>query len=48
MVVGALLLCVRLVQLGAVQIPDVTRSFPIYIMGIVSAYWFVERVVSLV
>lgn len=48
MVVGALLLCVRLAQLGSVRIPDVTRSLPIYIMGIVSAFWFVERVASLV
>ena len=48
MVVGALLLCVRLAQLGTVQLSDVTRSLPIYIMGIVSAYWFVERVASLV
>ena len=48
LVVGVLLTLVQLVRMGRVQVPATARQLPIYIMGIVSAYWFVERVASIV
>ena len=48
LVVGVLLTVVQLVKIGRIQLPRVAAQLPIYVMGIVSAYWFVERVVSIV
>ena len=48
LVVGILLIFLQLVRMYRVQVPAVVAQLPIYVMGIVSAYWFVERVVSIV
>lgn len=47
LVVGILLTLIQLVRLGRIRLPAVAVQLPIYVMGIVSAYWFVERVVSI-
>ena len=48
LVVGVLLTLVQFVRMGRVPVPAIAQQLPIYSMGIVSAYWFVERVVSIV
>ena len=46
-VVGALLVVVRLVGLRPAPLPAAAAAAPVYVMGVVSAYWFVERVASM-
>lgn len=46
-VVGVLLVLVRLVSLRQAPLPAAAVAAPVYGMGIVSAYWFVERVASM-
>ena len=46
-VVGVLLVVVRLVRLRPALLPAGVAAAPVYGMGIVSAYWFVERVASI-
>ena len=46
-VVGALLAVVRLVRLRPALLPAGVAAAPVYGMGVVSAYWFVERVASM-
>ena len=46
-VVGALLAVVRLVRLRPAPLPIAVAAAPVYVMGVVSAYWFVERVASM-
>ena len=48
LVVGVLLTLLHLSRAPRVHLADGATQIPIYIMGIVSAYWFVERVISLV
>ena len=48
LVVGVLLTLLHLSRAPRVHLPGGATQIPIYIMGIVSAYWFVERVLSLV
>ena len=47
LVVGVLLTVVQLVKLGRIPLPRVAVRLPIYVMGIVSAFWFIERVASI-
>ena len=47
-IVVLLLALVRVVSVGRLQVPAVLAQTPIYVMGVVSAYWFVERVFSMV
>ena len=47
-IVVLLLALVRVVRVGRLQVPAVLAQTPIYVMGVVSAYWFVERVFSMV
>ena len=46
-VVGVLLVVVRLVRLRPTPLPAAVAAAPVYVMGVVSAYWFVERVASM-
>ena len=48
MVVAVLLVSLRLLTWSRVRLPGVAAQVPVYLMGVVSAYWFVDRVVSLV
>lgn len=47
-VVGTLLGMLFLVRVSHVRVPAVAAQMPVYVMGTVSAYWFVERVLSMV
>lgn len=47
MVVGILLGLLYCIRITRVKVPRVAIQMPVYVMGTVSAYWFVERVVSL-
>ena len=44
---GVLLGLLQIVRIWGVPVPAVAAQVPIYVMGTVSAYWFVERVLSL-
>lgn len=46
-VVAGLLAVVRFVRLSRVPLPSVAVQLPIYVMGVVSSYWFIERVASI-
>ena len=46
-VVGVLLGLLQIVRIWRVPVPAVAAQVPIYVMGTVAAYWFVERVLSL-
>ena len=37
----------RLVQERGLQLPAMAAQVPVYVMGVVSAYWFVDRVLSM-
>ena len=47
LVVGILLGLLYCLRTAQVRVPRVVTQMPVYVMGTVSAYWFVERVVSL-
>ena len=47
LVVGVLLTLLKLVRLSRVSVPRLATELPVYAMGIVSAYWFVDRVLSM-
>ena len=47
-IVGALLALLQTVRIWRVPVPAFAAQMPIYVMGTVSAYWFVERVLSMV
>jgi len=47
-VVGILLALLQLLRVSRVQLPAVAVQLPIYVMGVVSAYWFIDRVLSIV
>ena len=47
-IVGCLLALLRLVRIARVPVPAFAAQIPILVMGTVSAYWFVERALSLV
>ncbi|MXZ70438.1 MAG: HupE/UreJ family protein [Acidobacteria bacterium] len=47
MVVGILLGLLYCIRTTRVRVPGAVTQMPVYVMGTVSAYWFVERVVSL-
>ena len=46
-IVGVLLGLLQIVRIWRVPVPAVVAQIPIYLMGTVSAYWFVERVLSM-
>ena len=46
-VVGLLLSLVRMVRTSRVELPAYAPQVPVYLMGTVSAYWFIERVVGI-
>ena len=46
-VVGVLLGLLRVVRISRVPVPAFAARIPVYVMGTVSAYWFVERVLSI-
>ncbi len=46
-IVGLLLALLQIVRISRMPIPAFAAQVPIYVMGTVSAYWFVERVLSL-
>ena len=46
-IVGVLLALLRIVRITRAPVPAVAAQVPVYVMGAVSAYWFVERVLSL-
>jgi len=48
LVVGVLLAIVRLFRVSPLPLPAAAVQLPIYVMGVVSAYWFIDRVVSIV
>lgn len=48
LVVGILLAIVRLFRVSPLPLPAAAVQLPIYVMGVVSAYWFIDRVVSIV
>ncbi len=48
LVVGVLLTLLQFVKMGRIRIPVLAQQLPIMVMGSVSAYWFVERVASIV
>ena len=47
-IVGALLALLQTVRIWRVPVHAFAAQIPIYVMGTVSAYWFVERVLSMV
>jgi hypothetical protein len=47
-VVGILLALVGLVRLSRVELPVFATQVPVYVMGVVSAYWFIDRVVAII
>ncbi len=46
LVVGVLLALVWLVRISRVELPAFAAQVPVYVMGVVSAYWFIDRVVN--
>ena len=46
-IVGVLLALLQMVKIWRVPVPAFAVQMPIYVMGAVSAYWFVERVLSM-
>lgn len=46
-IVGVLLGLLQIVRIRRVPVPAAVAQIPIYVMGTVSAYWFVERVLSM-
>ena len=46
-VVATLLVLVRLTKISRVPLPSMAAQLPVHLMGVVSAYWFVDRVASL-
>ena len=46
-IVGILLALLQTVRIWRVPVPAFAAQAPIYVMGTVSAYWFVERVLSM-
>ena len=48
MIVGLLLALLYGLRLRRVPLPALAAQMPIYVMGTVSAYWFIERVLSIV
>lgn len=46
-VVAVLLAAVRLASLRPARLPATVAAAPVYVMGVVSAYWFIERVASM-
>ena len=46
-IVGVLLALLQMVKIWRVPVPAFAAQLPIWIMGTVSAYWFVERVLSM-
>ena len=48
MVVGVLLALLYWLRVGRVALPAAAVQAPIVVMGAVSAYWFLERVLSMV
>ena len=46
-IVGVLLAVLQVVGIWRVPVPALVARTPIYVMGTVSAYWFVERVLSM-
>ena len=46
-IVGVLLALLQVVRICRVPVPALVARTPIYVMGTVSAYWFVERVLSM-
>ena len=47
LVVGVLLTLVWLVRVSRVELPAFATQIPVYVMGVVSAYWFIDRVVAI-
>ncbi|MCY4635795.1 MAG: HupE/UreJ family protein [Acidobacteria bacterium] len=47
-IVGVLLALLQTVRIWRVPVPAFAAQMPIYVMGTVSAYWLVERVLSMV
>ena len=47
LVVGILLALVWLVRISRVELPAFATQVPIYVMGVVSAYWFIDRVIAI-
>ena len=47
LVVGVLLALVWLVRVSRVELPAFATQIPVYVMGVVSAYWFIDRVVAI-
>ncbi len=46
-IVGLLLALLQVVRISRVPVPAFAAQVPVYVMGTVSAYWFVERVLSM-
>ncbi len=46
-IVGVLLGLLQIVRIWRIPVPAAVAQMPIYVMGAVSAYWFVERVLSM-
>ena len=46
-VVGCLLALLWVLRVSRVRLPPFAAQLPIYVMGIVSAYWFVDRVLGI-
>ena len=47
MIVGLLLALLSGLRVRRVPLPAAAAQVPIYVMGTVSAYWFIERVLSI-
>ena len=47
LVVGGLLSLLWLIRRIPVDLPPLTTQLPVYLMGTVSAYWFIDRVAGL-
>lgn len=48
LVVGILLTLVGLVRRSRVELPVFATQVPVYVMGVVSAYWFIDRVIAII
>ena len=46
-VVATLLASLRLIKMSRVPLPSMAAQLPVHVMGVVSAYWLVDRVASL-
>ena len=46
-VVGCLLAMLWVLRVSRVPLPPLAAQLPIYVMGVVSAYWFVDRVLGI-